>query len=85
MGGLIFCGAGYLALSYDIAVAFKEDKFSRARELYETHGEREGHISRQLFGKSLCDTKELHLLDKTGLNLEIGLGQINGTEFQTRN
>jgi predicted SAM-dependent methyltransferase len=72
MSDLIFNEVEYLAANPDVAAAVNEGKFHSGREHYEIYGEREGRILKQLFGITSREDKVFHLLDKTGLGLEIG-------------
>ncbi|MDP2876525.1 MAG: methyltransferase domain-containing protein [Holophaga sp.] len=72
MSDPIFNEAEYLAANPDVAVAVKEGNFCSGREHYERHGEREGRMLKRLFGRTSREEKVFHLLDKTGLGLEIG-------------
>jgi hypothetical protein len=56
----------------DVAAAVKEGKFHSGREHHEKYGEREGRVLKRLFGITSREEKVFHLLDKTGLGLEIG-------------
>ncbi len=72
MSDSIFNDADYLAANPDVAAAVKEGKFHSGREHYEIYGEKEGRMLKRLFGKTSREEKVFHLLDKTGLGLEIG-------------
>lgn len=72
MGDLIFNEVEYLAANPDVTAAVKEGKFHSGREHYEIYGEREGRMLKRLFGKTSREEKVFHLLEKTGLGLEIG-------------
>lgn len=72
MSDLTFNEAEYLEANPDVAAAVKEGNFRSGREHYEKHGEREGRMLKRLFGKTSREEKVFHLLDKTGLGLEIG-------------
>jgi predicted SAM-dependent methyltransferase len=67
-----FNEAEYLAANPDVAAAVKEGKFHSGREHYEKYGEREGRMLNRLPGRTSREEKVFHLLDKTGLGLEIG-------------
>lgn len=72
MSDLIFNEAEYLAANPDVAAAVKQGDFRSGREHYEKYGEREGRMLKRLFGGATREEKVFHLLDKTGLGLEIG-------------
>ncbi|MDO9268603.1 MAG: methyltransferase domain-containing protein [Methylobacter sp.] len=72
MSDLMFNEAEYLAANPDVAAAVKNRKFRSGREHYELYGKREGRILNRLFGETLREKKVFHLLDKTGMGLEIG-------------
>jgi predicted SAM-dependent methyltransferase len=67
-----FNEAEYLGANPDVAAAVKEGKFHSGREHYEKYGEREGRILNRLLGRTSRKEKVFHLLDTTGLGLEIG-------------
>ena len=77
-----FNEAEYLEANPDVAAAVKEWKFHSGRDHYEKYGESEGRLLKQLFGRTSREEKVFHLLDKTGLGLEIGPSQINEAESQ---
>lgn len=68
----IFNEAEYLAANPDVAAAVKEGNFCSGREHYKLHGEKEGRMLKLLLGKTSREEKVFHLLDQTGLGLEIG-------------
>lgn len=74
MSDLMFNEAEYLELNPDVAAAVKEGRFRNGREHYEKYGKSEGRTLDRLFGKrkTTREEKAFHLLDKTGLGLEIG-------------
>jgi predicted SAM-dependent methyltransferase len=72
MSYFIFEEAEYLAANPDVATAVIDGKFYSGREHYELYGEREGRRLNRLILKTSREDKVFHLLDKTGLGLEIG-------------
>jgi SAM-dependent methyltransferase len=67
-----FNEAEYLEANPDVAAAVEEGKFHSGHAHYEKYGEREGRMLKRLFGRASREDKVFHLLDKTGLGLEIG-------------
>lgn len=67
-----FDEAEYLAENPDVAAAVKKGNFRNGREHYEKYGKGEGRMLKRLFGSISREEKAFHLLDKTGLGLEIG-------------
>jgi predicted SAM-dependent methyltransferase len=72
MKEFIFNEVEYLAANPDVAAAVKEGKFHSGLEHYDIYGEKEGRMLKRFFVKTSREEKVLHLLDKTGLGLEIG-------------
>lgn len=72
MNDLIFNEAEYLAANPDVAAAVKDGKFHSGLEHYKKHGESEGRMLKRLLGRASREEKVFHLLEKTGLGLEIG-------------
>lgn len=61
----------YLAENSDVAAAVRQGIFSSGHEHYEKHGKSEGRSLNGLPGNTSREEKVFHLLDKTGLGLEI--------------
>lgn len=76
MSELTFNEIEYLAANPDVAEAVKVGHFRSGREHYEKYGKKEGRMLKRLFGniarEITREEKTFHLLEKTGLGLEIG-------------
>ena len=73
MGDLIFNEAEYLAANLDVAAAVKECSFLSGYEHYEKLGKSEGRMQGGLPDNASREEKVFYFLDRTGLELEIGL------------
>jgi SAM-dependent methyltransferase len=72
MSDLIFNETEYLEANPDVAAAVKDGRFRSGREHYKKYGKSEGRMLKRLLGRATREEKVFHLLDKTGLGLEIG-------------
>lgn len=72
MGSVFFDEALYLAAYPDVAAAVRDGLFQSGQEHYEKFGQAEGRTLTVSEPELTREEKIFHLLDKTGLGLEIG-------------